>query len=88
MQIITDADPLFQEFLEKWKDSLQLGTYWKNGKAQHVAASNGFLLIANAKEPNKLAFKPARNQDEAIVMAKQVLSREEKRGNVVEVDHN
>lgn len=86
MQILTIDDADFPHLLGAWKDAALVGTYSKNNKVQIVRATNQFVLVAPAEDPNKIAIKPARGIGEATELALRILKREKERGNSVEID--
>lgn len=85
MQIFTVDDESFSDLLELWKESTQIGKYWKNNKVHVVACCSQFVLVGNQEDPNKLAIKPARNLSQSKQMALKLLENENQRGTKVEI---
>lgn len=86
MQIISTEDKEFNDLVDAWKNSKTIGRYWRNEKIQIVAATPHLLLVINGENPDKIAIKPARSQQEAENMGQLLLSREKERGNRVEME--
>ena len=86
MQIICTEDKEFNDLLDAWKNSKTVGRYWRNEKIQIVAATSNLLLVTNGENPDKIAIKPARSQQDAENMGQLLLTRERERGNRVEVE--
>ncbi len=85
MQIITVDDREFNQLLEAWRCGKLVGKYNRNGKIQIVIATRQFMLVSTEDEQKKIAIKPARNLSDAENLALQLLLREEKRGNQIEI---
>jgi hypothetical protein len=84
MQIIGIEDCDFPDLLQVLNNAKKIGSYTKNGKVQMVRACEKFLLIAPTGDTQKIAIKPARNQNEADRLGIQFLNREKLRGSDVE----
>ncbi len=87
MQIITVNDCDFPSLLEVLQNAKHLGRFTKNGLIQVVRATDRFLLISPADNPQKIAIKPVRTQSEADQLGRQFLAREKQRGSAVEETH-
>lgn len=85
MQIITTDDREFNDLLSAWKAGKTVGKYSRNGRIQIVIATRQFMLVSTENEQKKIAIKPARSLSDAENLALQLLSREEQRGNSVEL---
>lgn len=87
MQIITIDDADFQRLLTAFTDARAVGRYWRNGHIQVVRISEHFVFVVSEDIPEKIAIKPVRSINDAEVLGRQLLNREEQRGNKVEI-HN
>ena len=85
MQIITKDSLEFPDLLNAWNQSKCLGRYWKEGKPRAVCASSKFLIVSSGNGTTKFAVKHTRSIEESIQLAIQLLNREKKRGNEVEL---
>ena len=86
MQIITLEDERFAELLIAWRDGKCIGRFWHGSKKRTVCASRQFLLVASENGTSKFAMKPTRSIEESEALAMQLLRREEKRGNRIELN--
>lgn len=84
MQIISINDCDFPSLLHVLQNAKHIGTFKKNGLIQIVRASDRFLLISPEENPQKIAIKPVRTQNEADQLGRQFLAREKQRGSDVE----
>ncbi|MCO6429477.1 MAG: hypothetical protein J5J00_01355 [Deltaproteobacteria bacterium] len=84
MQIITMDDSDFPALLTAWRGGKCVGRYWEHGKVRTVCASPQYLIVSSGNGTSKFAYKPTRSLDEAWSLARQLLSRQESRGNKVE----
>lgn len=87
MQIISIDDSDFPSVLETLLHAKEIGKYTKNGRVQIVRASEKFMLISPEDNPQKIALKPVKSQNEADQLARQFLNRESMRGSAVEVEN-
>jgi hypothetical protein len=85
MQIITIDDAEFSRLLNAFGDAKAVGRYWRNGHAQVVRISEHFVFVVSEHIPEKIAIKPVRSINDAEVLGRQILNREEQRGNRVEM---
>lgn len=86
MQIFTIEDEQFTQFLSAWKGATIVGRYWKNGEMQIVSVTSKFVLVSWGEGPQKIAIKPTRSIGEAQSCALQLLKKEKKRGNAMELE--
>lgn len=84
MQIFTLDDAEFPEILAAWKGAEDVGRFWKNGNLRTIRASSQFVIISPDDSLAKFAAKPTKNLHESLEIARQLLIREEKRGNRIE----
>lgn len=85
MQIITIEDADFQRLLSAFSDAKAVGRYWRNGHVQVVRVSEHFVFVVSEDIPEKIAIKPVRSINDAETLGRQLLSREEQRGNRIEL---
>ena len=85
MQIITIDDADFQRLLAAFSDAKAVGRYWRNGQMQVVRVSEHFVFVVSENIPEKIAIKPVRSISDAENLGRQLLTREEQRGNRVEL---
>lgn len=88
MQIITIDNLDFPHLMNAFTDAKDVGRYWRNGHVQVVRATTQFLLIFSEANPGKIAIKPARSLSDACTLGSQLLSREQARGNKIEMASN
>lgn len=84
MQILTIDDADFPEILSAFRSAKDVGRYWKNGKVQVVRVSQHFMFVLNEQNLEQIAIKPVRSFTDAQALGRQLLMREEQRGNRVE----
>ncbi|MCB0317185.1 MAG: hypothetical protein KDD56_00405 [Bdellovibrionales bacterium] len=87
MQIITIDNEQFAELVEVVKHGELIGTYQSTNGLQTVHINNQFIVISPEKFPNKKAYKPTKNHEEALYLANQILRKELERGNQVEFEN-
>jgi hypothetical protein len=85
MQIITIDDSDFPRLLDAFFGAQEVGRYWRNGRVQLVRVSQQFVFVVSEDNPEKIAIKPVRSLYDAEVLGKQLLTREEQRGNRIEL---
>lgn len=84
MQIITIDDIDFPSLLHAFRSAQDIGRYWRNGRTQIVRVTSNFVFVVSEDSPEKIAIKPVRSLDDAHSLGRQLLNREEQRGNRVE----
>lgn len=85
MQIITVDDADFPRLMTAFSDAKAVGCYWRNGHVQIVRVSEHFVFVVGENAPQKIAIKPVRSISDAENLGRQLLTREEQRGNRVEL---
>ncbi|MBN8547750.1 MAG: hypothetical protein J0M12_00395 [Deltaproteobacteria bacterium] len=85
MQIITIDDVDFPRLLSAFGDAKSVGRYWRNGQVQVVRITEHFVFVVSENIPGKIAIKPVRSMNDAETLGRQLLTREEQRGNRVEL---
>ncbi|MEZ4753706.1 MAG: hypothetical protein R3A13_05270 [Bdellovibrionota bacterium] len=83
MQIITVDSEQFDELVKVVKEGKHIGTYIcpKGSKSVHI--TNQFIVVAPENQPNKVAYKPVKNLEDAEYLALQLLRKEAARGSQV-----
>ena len=83
MQIITVDNEQFAELLEVVSQGKLIGSYSCSKGHTTVHITNQYLVVSPENHPNKIAFKPVKNLEDAEYLALQLLRKEELRGSEI-----
>ena len=86
MYIIELDDQDFPYLADTLQGGTRVGTIFREGEVCTVVASKKLVMTGSSANPNSISIKPARNFNEAIRLALDLLSEEEKNGSMVSID--
>lgn len=84
MLIISLQDLSFPQLAAAWRDGSCAGQFWRQETVHIVRVTPTYVIVSDGAEPQRLAIKPTKSIGEAHDFARQLLSKEQGRGNRVE----
>lgn len=80
MHIFTVDDQDFPELLELFQSSKLVGRFNEEGKVQVVRANQRLVMVSPGETLESILVQPARNQTEALSLAKELLAEKRESG--------